>query len=141
MLIPPRDYADLFANKSPSPLMQVLSAYMEPPGRGSPLEATAEFLAENRAMSGVARLMESEGERPPADLHAYTATLRIGHWVAHLVRVGSREFIARLDPGPAARRYALTIWPARGTDTWPPRSLAESGGRVIPVSILDRGVN
>lgn len=140
LVIPARDYTDLFANKTPSPMMQVLTAYMEPPGRGTPIEATVEFLAENRAMAGVARLMETEGEPAPTDLHAYTATLRIGHWVAHLVRIGSPQFIARLDPGPAARPYALTIWPASGDHNWPPRSLAEIGGMMALARRLDAGV-
>jgi hypothetical protein len=53
-------------------------------------------------MADVARLMESDGLPPPLDMCAYTAALRLGFWVAHVLRVGSPQFIERVSPaGPA----------------------------------------
>jgi hypothetical protein len=60
IVIPPRDYADLCTARAPSPLMIVLTAYAEPPGRGSGTEATVEYLGENRDMARIAALMESD---------------------------------------------------------------------------------
>ena len=75
VVIPPADYAAFFAAKSPSALMRVLTACIEPPGRGSSVEATVQFLAENRDMAALAGLMRQDGEPVPADMRAYTATL------------------------------------------------------------------
>jgi hypothetical protein len=62
-------------------------------------------------------------------MHAYTATLRLGFWVAHVLRAGSPQFIERVSPaGPALSPYLQTIWPAQNAITWPPRSLAAIGG-------------
>ncbi len=53
-------------------------------------------------MAELARLLESDGLPPPADMRAYTATLRLGFWVVHVLRVGSPKFIERVSPaGPA----------------------------------------
>jgi hypothetical protein len=68
----------------------------------SQIEAAAEYLAEDRSMADIERLLESDGLPPPVDLHAYTATLRLGFWVSHVLRVGSPQFIERVSPaGPA----------------------------------------
>ncbi len=114
VVIPPADYADFFSARGPSALMTVIAACSEPPGRGSEAEATVQFLAENRDMTAVASLMAQDGEPAPLDMHADTATLQIGYWVSHIIRIGSPQFIAQLSPAPAMRRYALTIWPAPG---------------------------
>ncbi len=121
--------------------MTVLAAYMEPPGRGSNVEATVQFLAENRNMARIAGLMAQDDEPDPVDMHAYTATLQIGYWVSHVIRVGSPQFIAGLSPSPALSRYALTIWPDHIQQSWPPRSLAESGGLIALARSLDAGVD
>jgi hypothetical protein len=71
--------------------MKVFTGYLEPPGRGSRVEASAEYLAEDRSMADISRLLEADGLPPPLDLRAYTATLRLGFWVAHVLRAGSRN--------------------------------------------------
>jgi len=140
--IPPADYAGLFAAKSPSQLMRVIAAFVEPPGRGSNVEATIEYLAEPRDMTAIATLMARDGERDPQDLSAYTATLRIGFLVLHVIRVGSAQFVAGLSPGPAMQSYVTTIWPpASREQAWPPRSLAEIGGLIALARSMDAGVN
>jgi hypothetical protein len=141
VVIPAADYAAFFAGKSPGPLMRVLAACAEPPGRGSDAEATIQFLAENRNMDAIIALMAQDGEPPPVDLHAYTATLQIGYWVSHVIRVGSPAFIAGLSPGPALGRSVLTIWPARERQDWPPASLAGIGGLIALARSLDTGVD
>jgi hypothetical protein len=109
--------------------MKVFTGYLEPPGRGSRVEASAEYLAEDRSMADISRLLESDGLPPPLDMHAYTATLRLGFWVAHVLRVGSPQFIERVSPeGPALSPRLRTIWPTQNPLTWPPRSLAAIGG-------------
>jgi hypothetical protein len=79
VVIPPADYAAFFAAKSPSALMRVLTACIEPRPGGSTVEATVQFLAENRDMAALAGLMRQDGEPAPVDMHAYTATLQIGY--------------------------------------------------------------
>src|SRR6266496_3023454 len=82
-----------------------------------------------RSMADIARLLESDDLPAPVDMRAYTATLRLGFWVSHVLRVGSPQFIERVSPaGPALSPCLLTIWPAQDALTWPPRSLATIGG-------------
>jgi hypothetical protein len=57
--------------------MKVFTGYLEPPGRGSRVEASAEYLAEDRSMADIARLLEFDGLPPPLDMRAYTGTLRL----------------------------------------------------------------
>ncbi len=129
LVIPASDYAGVYETKSPTTLMKVFTGYLEPPGRGSRAEASAEYLAEDRSMADIERLLASDGLPPPTDQCAYTATLRLGFWVCHVLRVGSPQFIERVSPaGPALSPCLLTIWPAQNTLTWPPRSLAVIGG-------------
>jgi hypothetical protein len=141
VVIPPSDYAAFFTEKAPSALMKVMAAHAEPPGRGTGTEATIQFLAENRDMAAVVGLMAQDGGPAPVDMHAYTATLQIGYWVSHVIRIGSPGLIAGLDPGPAMRQYALTIWPSHDRQSWPPRSLAETGGLIALARSLDSGVD
>lgn len=129
LVIPASDYAGVYESRSPTALMKVFTGYLEPPGRGSRVEASAEYLAEDRSMASISRLLESDGLPPPLDMRAYTATLRLGFWVAHVLRVGSPQFIERVSPaGPALSPCLLPVWPARNALTWPPRSLAAIGG-------------
>jgi len=129
LVIPARDYAGVYQAKSPTELMKVFTGYLEPPGRGSRVEASAEYLAEDRSMADISRLLESDGLPPPVDMRAYTATLRLGYWVAHVLRVGSPHFIERVSPaGPALSPCLQIIWPAQSALIWPPRSLAAIGG-------------
>jgi hypothetical protein len=140
LVIPPSDYASFFAVKSPTPLMKVVTAYAEPPGRRTSVEAAVEYLAEDRGMADVARLLESDGLAAPVDMRAYTATLRLGFWVTHIMRFGSPDFVARLGHGPALSPYLFTVWPTQSTRAWPPRSLAEIGGIMALARSIDGGV-
>jgi hypothetical protein len=140
IVIPASDYADLYNAKSPTPLMKVVTAYIEPPGRGSAIEAAAEYLAEDRSMADVARMLKADGLPASTDMHAYTATLRLGFWVVHVMRFGSPDLIQRLSPGPALRSYLEGIWPSERTHSWPPRSLAEMGGIMALARSIDAGV-
>jgi hypothetical protein len=129
LVIPPSDYVGFYGARSPTALMKVFTGYLEPPGQGSRVEASAEYLAEDRSMADIARLLEYDGLPAPVDMRAYTATLRLGFWVSHVLRVGSPQFIERVSPaGPALSPCLLTIWPADNALTWPPRSLAAIGG-------------
>lgn len=129
LVIPASDYAGVCETRSPTALMKVFTGYLEPPGRGSRVEASAEYLAEDRSMADISRLLESDGLPPPVDMYAYTATLRLGFWVAHVLRVGSPQFIERVSPaGPALSPCLQAIWPAQNAVTWPPMGLAAIGG-------------
>jgi hypothetical protein len=141
LVIPASDYAGVYETKSPTALMKVLTGYLEPPGRGSRVEASAEYLAEDRSMADIERLLESDG-LPPPDMCAYTATLRLGFWVSHVLRVGSPQFIERVSPaGPALSPCLQTIWPAQNALTWPPQSLATIGGLIgLARSIDNTGI-
>ena len=129
LVIPASDYAGVHETKSPTAQMKLFTGYLEPPGRGGRVEASAEYVAEDRSMADISRLLDSDRLPPPLDMHAYTATLRLGFWVAHVLRVGSPQFIERVSPaGPALSPCLLQIWPAQGALSWPPRSLAAIGG-------------
>jgi hypothetical protein len=129
LVVPRSDYTGVYEAKSPTALMKVFTGYLEPPGRGSNVEASAEYLAEDRSMADISRLLESDGLPPPRDMRAYTATLRLGYWVAHVLRVGSPQFVERINPaGPALSPCLLPIWPAQNALTWPPSSLNAIGG-------------
>jgi hypothetical protein len=141
VVIPASDYTDFYNTKSPAVLMKLVMSYVEPPGRGSSVEAAVEYLAEDRNMRDVARLLEEDGLPPPVDIHAYTATLRLGYWVVHLMRFGSRDLVERLSPGPGLRPYVQGIWPPEDTHSWPPRSLAEIGGIMTLARRVDAGVS
>jgi len=140
LVIPASDYADFYAAKSPTALMKVVAAYVEPPGWGTSVEAAVEYLAEERGMADVARLLESDGLAAPVDMRAYTATLRLGFWVVHVMRFGSAEFIERLNPGSPLVRYLQPIWPTQSAHAWPPGSLAEIGGMMALARSIDAGV-
>jgi len=71
-------------------------------------------------------------------MRAYTATLRLGFWVAHVLRAGSPQFIERVSSaGPALDPCLLTIWPTQNALTWPPRSLAAIGRLIGLVRSID----
>lgn len=142
LVIPASDYPGVYETKSPTALMKVFTGYLEPPGRGSRVEASAEYLAEDRSMADISRLLEADGLPPPLDLRAYTATLRLGFWVAHVLRAGSPQFIERVSPaGPVLSPCLLTIWPTQNALTWPPRSLAAIGGLIgLARSIDNTGI-
>lgn len=142
LVIPASDYVGVYETKSPTALMKVFTGYLEPPGRGGRVEASAEYLAEDRSMADIERLLESDGLPPPVDMRAYTTTLRLGSWVSHVLRVGSPQFIERVSPaGPALSPCLQTIWPAQNALTWPPRSLAAIGGLIgLARSIDNTGI-
>ena len=140
IVIPPGDFAALFAEGTQQPDDRAHRVHGAAWARNE-VEASVEYVAEDRSMDDVARLLESEGEPPPADMRAYTATLRLGYWVAHLLRLGSPEIVSRLDPGPAARKYAVMIWPAHGQKVWPSRSLVEIGGMIALARSIDGGIS
>jgi hypothetical protein len=98
LVIPASDYADVYETKSPTALMKVFTGYLEPPGRGSRVEASAEYVAEERSTADISRLLESDGLPPPLDMRAYTATLRLGFWVARAALAAARHCRARSLP-------------------------------------------
>ena len=73
---------------------------------------------------------------------AYTATLRLGFWVAHVLRVGSPQFIERVSPaGPALSPCLQTIWPAQNALYLASQSLATIGGLIgLARSIDNTGI-
>ena len=86
LVIPPSDYVGVYETKSPTALMKVFIGYLEPPGRGSGAEASADYLAQDRSMADISRLLESDGLPPPLDMRAYTATLRLGFLGGRIAR-------------------------------------------------------
>jgi hypothetical protein len=94
--------------------MKGFTGDLEPPGRGTRIEASAEYLAEERSVADISQTLASDGLPPPADMSGYTATLGLGFWVSHILRVGSPQFIDRINPdGPALSPCLQTIWPAQ----------------------------
>ena len=53
LVIPASDYADVYKAQSPTALMKVFTGYLKPPGRGSRVEESAEYLAEDRSMADI----------------------------------------------------------------------------------------
>jgi hypothetical protein len=76
-VIPANDYAGVNETKSPTALMKVFTGYLEPPERGSRVEASAEYLAEDRSMADISGSLNRTAclhpltctpTRPPCDL-------------------------------------------------------------------------
>jgi hypothetical protein len=58
--------------------MKVFTGYLQPPGRGSHLEASAEYLAEDRNMAEIERLLEPDGFRITSTSHRCRGGARAG---------------------------------------------------------------
>lgn len=116
-VIPESDYARFYAARRPSDDMALWAAYMEPPGkRGGPVLAFEEHRHDELFYD--AALLASMGLDPALECQGYSATVRFGHCVIGLLRVGSPELLAAHSLG--SPRYWVQIWPAVGTRAWPP---------------------
>jgi hypothetical protein len=75
-------------------------------------------------------------------MRGYTATLRLGFWVSHVLHAGSPQFIERVNPLVLPLAHACRpIWPAQDALIWPPRSLAAIGGLIgLARSIDNTGI-
>jgi hypothetical protein len=110
------DYAQFYAERQPSSLMHVWAGYMEPPGKhGGPITAFAEHRHDE--MHHDAELLTALGLSPTLTAKGYSATVRIGHLVIGMHRLGCTELLPFQIP--PSRRHWVQIWPALGTRPWP----------------------
>ena len=65
-----------------------------------------------------ADLLARMGLDPALECKGYSVTVRFGHCVIGLLRVGSPELLAAYVIG--SPRYWVQTWPAVGTRPWPP---------------------
>lgn len=116
-VIPESDYARFCAERQPSDDIALWAAYMEPPGkRGGPVLAFQEHRLDELFYG--AELLARMDLDPALASKGYSATVRFGHCVIGLLRVGSPELLAAHALG--SPRYWVQIWPAVGTRAWPP---------------------
>jgi hypothetical protein len=117
-VIPFGDYAQFYADRQTSGLMKLWAGYMEPPGKhGGPALALHDhrhdemfFDADMLSALGLDRSLESKG---------YLATIRFGHCVMGLLRVGHADLLP------------LSPWPGHGSG-------CRSGQPSVPANGLRR---
>jgi hypothetical protein len=130
-VIPDCDYAQFYAGRQPSGLMKLWAGYMEPPGKhGGPALALHDhrhdemfFDADMLTALGLDRSLASKG---------YLATIRFGHCVIGLLRVGHADLLP--FQSLAWPRRWVQIWPAVGTSHWPPANLMATA-RLAPLAV------
>jgi hypothetical protein len=124
--IPEHDYKDFFASKQPSDLMHIWVAYMPPPvDPYGIVQHPIQFLCQPRRTD-----VEIRNERGTHRVtgEAYVATLRIGHFVTQVLRLGAAGIEFDLTPSPVLAKHIWQIWPSFGTRPWPTASLENIGG-------------
>lgn len=130
-VIPEADYPQFYAERQPSDLMQLWAGYMEPPGKYS---GPALALHDHRhdEMFFDAEMLTALGLDPSLASKGYLATIRFGHCVIGLLRVGHAELLPLQSL--ASPRQWLQIWPAFGTRQWPPPDRLVTG-RLSPIAV------
>lgn len=123
--IPSEDYVKLATRVAPLSNMIVWSAHMTPPRHGRRIEHASDFLAQE--------YRDSFGGT------AYVGCLRVGHWVARVLRfdgLNERYFLQEKQH----RQMLTKLWPAHGTRVWPPtRSIDNLPGGFLAFASLQVG--
>jgi hypothetical protein len=130
-VIPDADYTKFYADRQPGDLMQLWAGYMEPPGKYS---GPALALHDHRhdEMSFDAEMLTAVGLDPSLASKGYLATIRFGHCVIGLLRIGHPELLPLQSL--ASPRQWVQIWPAIGTNPWPP-PVRLATGRLTPIAV------
>jgi len=124
--IPASDYAELFSRKRPNDLVHVWTAYMPPPvDPFGIVQHPIQFRCQPHRTDVEVR---HDGETHKITGEAYVATLRVGHLVLQVLRLGASGIQLDPTPSPALVKHIREIWPPFGTRSWPPASLEEIGG-------------
>ncbi len=130
-VIPEADYQQFYADRRPSSLMKLWVGYMEPPGKyGGPALALHDHRHDE--MNFDADLLTSLGLDASMASKGYLATIRFGHCVIGLLRVGNAGLLPLQSL--AWPRQWVQIWPAIGTSQWPPPGRLVTG-RVEPLEV------
>lgn len=130
-VVPEADYQQLYADRQPSGLMKLWAGYMEPPGKyGGPALALHDHRHDEMFFD--AEMLSALGLDPSLASKGYLATIRFGHCVIGLLRVGRAELLPL--QALASPRQWVPIWPAIGTSQWPPPDRLASG-RLTPIAV------
>ncbi len=97
--------------------MRLWAGYMEPPGKhGGPALALHDHRHDEMFFD--AEMLTALGLDPSLASKGYLATIRFGHRVIGLLRAGRTDLLPLHSP--AWPRQWVQIWPAIGTNHWPP---------------------
>lgn len=130
-VIPEPDYQQFHADRRPSDLMKLWAGYMEPPGKyGGPALALHDHRHDEMFFD--AEMLTALGLDPSLASKGYLVTIRFGHCVIGVLRVGSAELLPL--QALATPRQWVQIWPAIGTSQWPPRD-HQVPGRLTPIAV------
>ena len=130
-VVPEADYSRFYTERSPSDLMRLWAGYMEPPGKyGGPALALHDHRHDEMFFD--ADMLTSLGLDPALASKGYLATIRFGHCVIGLMRVGHAELLP--FQSLQSPRQWVQIWPAVGTTQWPPPEHLPTG-RLAPVAV------
>lgn len=130
-VIPDADYPQFYADRQPSDLMRLWAGFMEPPGKyGGPALALHDHRHDEMFFD--AEMLMALGLNPSLASRGYLATIRFGHCVIGLLRVGRAELLPLRSL--AWPRQWVQIWPAIGTSRWPPPDRLATG-RLAPIAV------
>jgi hypothetical protein len=130
-VIPEGDYAQFHANRQPGELMKLWAGYMEPPGKHSgPYLALHDYRHDEMYFD--ADMLTALGADPSLASKGYLATIRFGHCVIGLLRIGRIELLS--SQSLATPRQWVQIWPAIGTTQWPPPARMPTS-RLAPIAV------
>jgi hypothetical protein len=130
-VIPGADYPQFYADRQPSDLMQLWAGFMEPPGKyGGPALALHDHRHDEMFFD--AEMLTALGLDPSLASEGYLATIRFAHCVIGLLKVGCAELLPLHSL--AWPRQWVQIWPAIGTNRWPPPDRLATG-RLAPIAV------
>lgn len=130
-VIPETDYPQFYADRQPSDPMRLWTGFMEPPGKyGGPALALHDHRHDEMLFD--AEMLTELGLDPSLASKGYLATIRFGHCVVGLLRVGRAELLPL--HALAFPRQWVQIWPAIGTSQWPPADRLRTG-RLDPMAV------
>lgn len=123
--IPAEDHAALFRERQPNAMTTVWSGYLRDVPRPHPnVDNPVEFIGE--PLRRDITIQKEHGTEMIAG-NAFVATLRLGHFVGQVIRMGPVEFPMKLTP-VKLRPYLVSLWPPAGVRRWPPLAIEEVGG-------------
>ena len=130
-VIPEADYPRFYADRLPSDLMRLWTGYMEPPGKyGGPALALHDHRHDEMFFD--AQMLTALGLDSSLASKGYLVTFRFGHCVIGLLRVGRGELLPLQCL--AWPRQWVQIWPAIGTNQWPPADRLATR-RLAPIAV------
>jgi hypothetical protein len=131
--IPVEDYAALFQDRQPNAMTTAWAGYLRDVPRPHPnVENAVEFIGQPLRRDVT---IQNEHGTEILSGRAFVATLRLGHFVGQVIRIGPAEFPMNLAP-VGLRPYLVSLWPPAGVRKWPPLAVEGVGGFYVLAGAL-----